>query len=93
MTLTCPSCDFLQVSRGDKCQRVLILKSLLSILKLLISTFDKKTVKPVLSGHSKRTPKIGVQYRLSLNADQVLQNAPKGAFCNTFDLHLPTVCL
>ena len=28
------------------------------------------TVKPVLSGHSKRTPKIGFQYRLSLNADQ-----------------------
>ena len=28
------------------------------------------TVKPVLSGHSKRTPKIGFQYRLSLNASQ-----------------------
>ena len=28
------------------------------------------TVKPVLSGHSKRTPKIGFQYRLSLNACQ-----------------------
>ena len=26
------------------------------------------TVKPVLSGHSKRTPKIGFQYRISLNA-------------------------
>ena len=28
------------------------------------------TVKPVLSGHSKRTPKIGFRYRLSLNASQ-----------------------
>ena len=28
------------------------------------------TVKPVLSGHSKRTPKIGFQDRLSLNAGQ-----------------------
>ena len=27
-------------------------------------------VKPVLSGHSKRTPKIGFQYRLSRNASQ-----------------------
>ena len=28
------------------------------------------TVKPVLSGHSKYTPKIGFQYQLSLNAGQ-----------------------
>ena len=28
------------------------------------------TVKPVLSGHSKRTPKIVFYYRLSLNAGQ-----------------------
>ena len=27
-------------------------------------------VKPALSSHSKRTPKIGFQYRLSLNAGQ-----------------------
>ena len=33
------------------------------------------TVKPVLSGHSKRRPKIGFQGRL------------RGAFCNTLDLH------
>ena len=31
---------------------------------------NKDTVKPVLSGHSKRTPKFGFQYRLSLNAGQ-----------------------
>ena len=31
---------------------------------------DGYIIKPVLSGHSKRTPKIGFQYRLSLNAGQ-----------------------
>ena len=30
----------------------------------------RNTVKPVLSGHSKRTRKVGFQYRLSLNAGQ-----------------------
>ena len=36
------------------------------------------TVKPVLSGHSKKQPKIGFQDQLSLNAGQkVLQNAPR----------------
>ena len=30
----------------------------------------KNTVKPVLSGHSKRRPKIGFQDQLSLNAGQ-----------------------
>ena len=33
-------------------------------------TESKATVKPVLSGHSKRRPKFGFQYRLSLNAGQ-----------------------
>ena len=33
-------------------------------------TFYYYTVKPVLRGHSKRTPKIGFQYQLSLNAGQ-----------------------
>ena len=31
---------------------------------------ERYLVKPVLSGHSKRTPKIGFQYRISLNAGQ-----------------------
>ena len=31
---------------------------------------ETNTVKPVLSGHSKRSPKIGFKYRLSLNAGQ-----------------------
>ena len=41
-----------------------------------------------------KIPKIGFQDQLSLNAGQskVLQNAPRGAFCNTCDLHkLPFV--
>ena len=37
----------------------------------------ENTVKPVLSGQSKRTPKIGFQYQLSLNAGQnILHHAP-----------------
>ena len=41
-------------------------------------------VKPVLSDHSKRRPKIGFQdYRLM----QVKSFAERGAFSNTFDLH------
>ena len=43
----------------------------------------KFTVKSVLSGRSKRRPKIGFQDRLSLNAGQKYCEA----FCNTFDLH------
>ena len=34
------------------------------------STLQKNTVKPVLSGHSKRRPIIGFQVQLSLNAGQ-----------------------
>ena len=35
----------------------------------------------------KKNKKIGFQYRLSLNANKkLLQNAPMGAYCNTFDL-------
>ena len=37
---------------------------------LLLVKLSKTTVKPVLSGHSKRRTKIGFQDRLSLNAGQ-----------------------
>ena len=37
---------------------------------LLLVKLSKTTVKPVLSGHSKRRAKIGFQDRLSLNAGQ-----------------------
>ena len=49
--------------------------------------YSKTCVKRALS----KRPKIGLQ--LSLNAGlKVLQNAPRGAFCNTFDLHYATNC-
>ena len=50
---------------------------------LLINNY---TVKPVLSGHSKNK----TNYRLMQS--KVLQNARRGAFCNTLDLHLATIC-
>ena len=37
----------------------------------------KTTVKPVLSVHSKRTPKIGFQYQLSFNAGQKFAESSK----------------
>ena len=40
-----------------------------NVLTLLFRKFGN-TVKPVLSGHSKRRPKIGFQDRLALNAGQ-----------------------
>ena len=36
------------------------------------------TIKPVLSGHSKQTPNIGFQYRLSLNGSQKYCRMLKG---------------
>ena len=38
------------------------------------------TVKPVLSGHSKRTPKIGFQYRVSLNVGQKYYRMLQGEY-------------
>ena len=38
--------------------------------ELNLGVFSQNTVKPVLSGHSKRRPKIGFQDRLLLNAGQ-----------------------
>ena len=45
------------------------------------------TVKPVLSGHSKIDKTKILMTNGSLMKVKVLQNAPFGAFCNTFDLH------
>ena len=50
------------------------------------------TVKPVSSGHSKIDKKV-LQADGRLCRSNVLQNAPPGAFCNTFDLHLTMVGL
>ena len=45
------------------------------------------TVKPVLSGHSKIDKTKILMTNGSLMKVKVLQNAPIGAFCITFDLH------
>ena len=45
------------------------------------------TVKPVLSGHSNIDKTKFLMANCSLLRSKVLQNAPLGAFCNTFDLH------
>ena len=39
-------------------------------LQFNLKSINKHTVKPVLCGHTKRTPKIGFQYQLLLNAGQ-----------------------
>ena len=44
-------------------------------------------VKPVLSRHSRRRPKIGFQDGLSLNAGQSTAECSLRVFCNTFTLH------
>ena len=50
-------------------------------------TQNINTVKPALSGHSKKDEKLGFQDRLSLNAGQSIAECSKRAFCNTFDMH------
>ena len=47
----------------------------------------KSTVKPVLNGHSKIYKTNILMANGSLIRSKVLQNAPLGAFCNTFGLH------
>ena len=62
---------------------------LLSIPKISLKSY---TVKPVLSGNSKRRQKIGFQYRLSLNAGQkycrMLQDSILQYFRPTVIYHL-----
>ena len=50
------------------------------------------TVKPALSGHSKRSQKLVFKADYRLMQVKVLQNVPRGAFYNTFDLHKDTIC-
>ena len=47
-------------------------------------TGNVSTVKPVLSGHSKRRPKIGFQDRLPLNAGQSIAECSKGSILQYF---------
>ena len=48
---------------------------------------NMNTVKPVLSGNLKIDKTNVSMENGSLMRSKVLQNAPLGAFCNTFDLH------
>ena len=48
------------------------------------------TEKTVLSSHSKRRSKLVSKTDYRLCRSKVLQNSPRGAFCNTFDLHWAT---
>ena len=50
-------------------------------------------VKHVQNGHSQKDRKIVFQVQLLLNAGQkYCRMLQWGAFCNTFDLHLATIC-
>ena len=44
-------------------------------------------VKPVLSGHSKRRPKLDFKTDVRLMQVKGIAECSKRAFCNTFDLH------
>ena len=48
---------------------------------------DHHTVKPVLSDQSEIDTTKMVMTNGGLMKVKVLQNAPRGAFCSTFDLH------
>ena len=45
------------------------------------------TVKPVLSGHSRRRPKLAFKTDYCLMQVKSIAECSKRAFCNTFDLH------
>ena len=52
-------------------------------LKIVIVTFPNHTVKPVLSGHSKKDQKLAFKNA----AQKYCRMRSKRAFGNTFDLH------
>ena len=51
------------------------------------------TVRPVLSGHSKRRPKMVFKPDYRLMQIKSIAECSKIAFCNTFHLHCATICL
>ena len=53
--------------------------------KVLLPTLF--TVKPVLSGHSKRRPKLVFKTNYPLMQVKSIAECSRKAFCNTFDLH------
>ena len=58
---------------------------------LYIFTSVKCTIKHVLSGHSKIEKTKILMTNCGLMEVERLQNAPLGAFCNTFHLHLAII--
>ena len=64
-------CDIaVQAFETDWIGRLIIFTCLMLLDNFKSILYDLSTVKPVLSGHSKRRPKVGFQDRLSLNAGQ-----------------------
>ena len=50
------------------------------------------TILPVLSGHSKRRPKLTFKTDYCLMQVKSIAECSKKALCNTFDLHEATIC-
>ena len=57
------------------------------------TTGEFGTVKPVLSGHSKRRSKLVFKTDYRLIQVKSIAECSKRAFCNTFGLHLYDLCL
>ena len=57
------------------------------VFTLKIILHSKYTVKPVLSGNSKRRPKLVFKTDNGLMQVKRIAECSKRAFCNTFDLH------
>ena len=79
-----------EISKAHKNKEISYFKTLRCCI------YPAYTIKPVLRGRSKRRQKqvFKTNYRLlqvkniaECSKGSILQNAPRGAFCNTFDLH------
>ena len=65
----------------------LISHAVCSVLRTKVFMSKVNTVKPVLSGHYKRRPKLVLKTDYSLMQVESIAECFKRAFCNTFDLH------
>ena len=62
-------------------------------LNMLSQLSSGTTVKPVLSSHSKEDQRLVFKTDYHLMHVKSIAECSLGAFCNTFDLHLATICL
>ena len=73
------------------CVHIVIMEKNRSLsVKLLVSSevaSKQSTVKPVLSGHSKRRPNLDFKTDYREMQVKSIAECSKRAFCNTFDLH------